>query len=106
MQAKNIWINIANELNNTIYLFLIPDIPLKYFYFHREYLKQSHHIIGLEPDHITSHELDKGSHRRLDVDHRIMGSLEPLIEEEFMQFCEFRWLIGESSSLQLTVLSR
>lgn len=35
-----------------------------------------------------------------------MCSLEPLIEEELMQLREFRWLVGESTTLQFAIVSR
>jgi hypothetical protein len=50
------------------------------------------------------YEFEKASHRRLDIDHRIMRSLEVLIEEESMEFGEFWWFEGKSSTLQLTVI--
>ena len=55
---------------------------------------------------IALDEFDERTHRRLDINHRIMGSFEPFIEEESVKFGEFWWLVGESASLQFAIFRR
>ena len=69
-------------------------------------LEQAHDIIGLEYDDITLHEFDEGTHRRFDIDHGIMCSLEPFTEQMLVELSKFRWFERKSPSLQLAILSR
>lgn len=56
--------------------------------------------------HSFFHEIDETTSRRLYVNQGIMRSLEKFSKEVTMKLRKFRWFIGKSSSLKLTIICR